>query len=170
MARALGIALDTKGFDKMLQSIDKEHRKPALKEAMYVGVGIARAKIRERYHDAKPNSNLGEAIVPFMYPSGEGAGVRRFYVKGGLGNRYDSQSPKYRAYILNFLEQGATDRRTKGKGRIRHGRNYFGLNRGSIPALKFFRKGWNASRNKAVKEMERVLLKKIADLARGKAG
>ena len=100
--------------------------------------------------------------------SGEGGGVRRYYVKGGMGAKYGSQSPKYRAYILNFLEHGATDRKTKGKGRVRRGMEWAGLNRGSIPALKFFRKGWGASRNKAVKEMERVLLKKIAELARGK--
>ena len=168
MARALGIALDKKGFDKMIEAIDKEHRVPALKEAMYTGVGIVRAKIRAKYHAAKPQSNLDEAIVPFMYPSGEGGGVRRYYVKGGMGVKHDSRSPKYRAYILNFLEQGAADRKTKGKGRVRRGMEWAGLNRGSIPALKFFRKGWGASRNKAVKEMERVLLKKIAELARGK--
>ena len=168
MARALGIALDTKGFDKMIEAIDEEHRKPALKEAMYVGVGIVRSTIRAKYRAAKPQSNLDEAIVPFMYPTGEGGGVRRFYVKGGMGNQFGAQSPAYRAYILNFLEKGATDRRTKGKGRVRRGAKFAGLNRGSIPALRFFRKGWSASRNKAVKEMERVLLKKIAELARGK--
>lgn len=168
MARALGIALDTKGFDKMIEAIDERHRTPALKEAMYTGVGIVRAKIREKYAIAKPKSKLGEAIVPFMYPTGEGGGVRRYYVKGGMGNSFGSQSPAYRAYILNFLEKGANDRRTKGRGRIRRGAKFAGLNRGSIPALRFFKKGWSASRNRAVKEMERVLLKKIAELARGK--
>ena len=58
MARALGIALDTKGFDKMIEAIDEEHRKPALKEAMYTGVGIVRAKIREKYHAAKPQNQV----------------------------------------------------------------------------------------------------------------
>jgi hypothetical protein len=166
--KPLGIALDTKGFDKMVEAIDKEHRKPALKKAMFAGVGIVRAKIREKYYAAKPQSNLGEAIVPFMYPSGEGGGVRRFYVKGGMGNQFGAQSPAYRAYILNFLEKGAADRKTTGQGRIRWGPQFADLNRGSIPALKFFKKGWGASRNKAVKEMERVLLREIADLARGK--
>lgn len=166
--KGLGIALDTKGFDKMLEAIDKKHRIPALKEALYVGVGMVQNKIRTNYKTAKPSSNLDQAIVPYMYPSGEGAGVRRWYVKGGMGARYGRTSPIYRAYILNFLEKGAINRVTKGKGRKQRGANYAGRNRGSIPALRFFRRGWSSTKNKALKEMERLLLIKIAKLSKGK--
>lgn len=160
------LALDVRGFNKMVEAVDAKHRTPALKKAMYSAGSVVLNKVRGNYRALKPQSDLWQGIVPFMYPSGEGVGVRRYYIKGGQGKNYDRQGAQYRAYILNFVEQGATDRQTKGKGRVRRGPRYSGLYRGSIPKTQFFRKGWTGSRERAFKEMERVLLKKIADLAR----
>ena len=55
---------------------------------------------------------------------------------------------------------------TKGKGPKRNGPKNRGLNRGSIPATGFFRKGYNSSKNKAAKEIERLILSAIAKQAR----
>lgn len=168
MARNLGFALDSKGFDKMIEALSPENRKESTAKALRAGATIVQEKIRNNYSKLKPKSNLGRAIVLYGYPSGEGAVVRRFYKKGSKrpATADDKKSPFYRAYILNFIEQGATDRRTKGRGQKRRGGNYYGLNRGSIPATKFFRKGYNSSKNKSLKEIERVLLTEIAKQAR----
>jgi hypothetical protein len=114
------------------------------------------------YKSKKPDSDLDKAILVHIYPDGEGAVVRRHYVKGGQGRNYQSNDPLYRAYILNFLEKGAKDRKTKGKGWRYAGQK---LNRGSIPALKFFSKGRGRSRNKSLKEIERILLVGLAQQA-----
>ena len=158
-------ALDKRGFDKMISALAPENRKEGVRDAMIIGATIVRNKIRANYQKIKPQSDLYKGIHAEIYPSAEGAVVRRFYVKGGMGAQYDKHSPVYRAYILNFIEKGATDRRTKGKGKSSR---YFGhqMNRGSIPAYRFFAKGFSGSRNKAFREMERSILKTIADIAR----
>lgn len=163
MARIAQMSLDQRGFDKMVANLSPENRKKGVARALRAGAEIVQNKIRRNYEKIKPDSDLGKAIVLYEFPSGEGMVVRRFYKKGG--NRRptsdEKASPLYRSYILNFIEQGAADRRTKGKGKIRQG-----LNRGSIPAYKFFRKGYNSSRNKAFKEIERILLTELAKQAR----
>jgi hypothetical protein len=163
MARIAQMSLDQKGFDKMVAALSPENRKKSVARALRAGAEIVRNKIRSNYAKIKPDSDLGKAIVLYEFPSGEGMVVRRFYKKGG--NRRptsdEKASPLYRSYILNFIEQGAADRRTKGRGKVRRG-----LNRGSIPAYKFFRKGYSGSRNKAFKEIERVLLQELAKQAR----
>jgi hypothetical protein len=163
MARIAQMSLDQKGFDKMVAALSPENRKKSVARALRAGAEIVRDKIRSNYAKIKPDSDLGKAIVLYEFPSGEGMVVRRFYKKGG--NRRptsdEKASPLYRSYILNFIEQGAADRRTKGRGKVRRG-----LNRGSIPAYKFFRKGYSGSRNKAFKEIERVLLTELAKQAR----
>ena len=167
MAKFAQMSLDQRGFDKMVTALSPENRKKGVARALRAGANIVQNKIRANYSKIKPNSDLGKAIVLYEFPSGEGAVVRRFYAKGGIkSSEDDTKSPFYRSYILNFIEKGATDRRTKGKGRIRRGPSYQGLNRGSIPAYKFFRKGYNSSRNKAFKEMERILLQELAKQAR----
>lgn len=162
MGKAAAFILETKGFDKMVEALSPEKRKPVLKEAMLRGGGIVQRTIRSVYKESKPGSNLGKGILLHLYPSAEGATVRRLYVPGGAGKRYAKGSPYYRSYILNFLNAGAKDRYTKGKGR------YYGktLSRGSIPALKFFQKGRNKARNKAFAEIERYLLVELAKQAR----
>ena len=168
MARELGFALDTKGFDKMIEALSPENRKKGTAKALRMGASVVRSKIRSNYEKIKPDSDLGRAIVLYEFPSGEGAIVRRFYKRGSKrpATEDEKKSPFYRAYILNFIEQGATDRKTKGKGQKRIGPNYRGLNRGSIPRYRFFRKGYNSAKNKALKEIERVLLTEIAKQAR----
>ena len=168
MAKIAQMSLDQKGFDKMVAALSPENRKKSVARALRAGAEIVQNKIRSNYAKIKPDSDLDKAIVLYEFPSGEGMVVRRFYKKGG--NRQSTSdekaSPLYRSYILNFIEQGASDRRTKGKGQKRIGPQYRGLNRGSIPAYKFFRKGYNSSKNKAFKEIERVLLKELAKQAR----
>lgn len=155
------MSLDQRGFDKMVANLSPENRKKGVARALRAGAEIVQNKIRRNYEKIKPDSDLGKAIVLYEFPSGEGMVVRRFYKKGGNRPSDEKASPLYRSYILNFIEQGASDRRTKGKGKFRQG-----LNRGSIPAYKFFRKGYNSSRNKAFKEIERVLLTELAKQAR----
>lgn len=168
MAREFGFSLDQRGFDKMVEALSPENRKKGVARALRAGANIAQEKIRRNYSRIKPDSDLGKAIVVYEFPSGEAAIVRRFYKKGAErpASNDEKASPFYRAYILNFIEKGATDRKTKGKGRIRIGGNYVGLNRGSIPAYHFFRKGFVSSVNKALKEIERVLLVEIAKQAK----
>lgn len=162
MARIAQMSLDQRGFDKMVANLSPENRKKGVARALRAGAEIVQNKIRGNYAKIKPDSDLGKAIVLYEFPSGEGMVVRRFYKKGGNQPTSDEKaSPLYRSYILNFIEQGASDRRTKGKGKFRQG-----LSRGSIPAYKFFRKGYNSSRNKAFKEIERVLLQELAKQAR----
>lgn len=168
MAKIAQMSLDQRGFDKMVANLSAENRKKGVARALRAGANIVQNKIRSNYEKIKPNSDLGKAIVLYEFPSGEGAIVRRFYKKGSKrpATEDEKRSPFYRSYILNFIEQGATDRKTKGKGQKRLGPQYRGLNRGSIPAYKFFRKGYNSSRNKAFKEIERVLLQELAKQAR----
>ena len=161
MAKAVGVAFDSKGFDKMVEALSPERRKPILKDVMLRGAYIIRNKIREKYKSIKSDSNLDQAIVVHLYPSNEGAVIRRYYVKGGTSRNYDSDDPKLRAYILNFIEQGATDRKLRGRGKYPQG-----TNRGSIPRYRFFRKGYNAGKNRAMKEIERTLLQELAKQAR----
>ena len=163
MARELGFSFDMKGFDKMLESVSRDNRKKVVSHALRAGANIIQNKIRSNYKKLKPDSNLDKAIVLYEYPSGEGAIVRRFYVKRGLGGKYSKNGPIYRSYILNYIESGAKDRYTNGKGKFPRG-----LYRGSIPATRFFRKGYNSSKNKAAKEIERLILTAIAKQARGK--
>jgi hypothetical protein len=160
MSKSAAFILDTKGFDKMVEALNKDKREPVLKSAMMKGASLVRENIRSTYKGMKPASDLDQAIVSYIYPSGEGAVVRRFYVKGGMGKNFDKEGPIYRSYILNFLEKGAKDRQTKGKGKRYAGKR---LNRGSIPALKFFQRG--RSRAKAFKEIERYLLVELAKQA-----
>lgn len=168
MAKIAQMSLDQRGFDKMVAALSPENRKKGVARALRAGAEIVQNKIRGNYEKIKPNSDLGKAIVLYEFPSGEGAIVRRFHKKGSKLPETDDEkkSPFYRAYILNFIEQGATDRKTKGKGQKRIGSQYRGLNRGSIPAYKFFRKGYNSSRNKAFKEIERILLTELAKQAK----
>lgn len=162
MSKSAAFILDTKGFDKMVEALGKDRRKPVLKNAMMKGASLVRENIRSTYKGMKPASDLDQAIVSYIYPSGEGAVVRRFYVKGGMGKNFDKEGPIYRSYILNFLEKGAKDRQTKGKGKRYAGKR---LNRGSIPALKFFQRGRGRSRARAFKEIERYLLVELAKQA-----
>ena len=154
MRKGAAFILDTKGLDKMFNSIAPQNRKRVLKEAMDMGSRLVQMNIRSVYSAAKPNSELYKGIVRHIYPSAEGAVVRRFYIKRGQGKNYNSKSPLFRSYILNFLERGATARRTRGKGARYYGKQ---LNRGSIPALKFFQKGRNKSKQKAFREIERFV-------------
>lgn len=161
-SRSSALLLDTKGLDRMINALSPEKRTPVLKEAMLRGGMAAREKIRTRYQRSKPGSDLYEAIQLHLYPSGEGAVVRRLYVKGGTGNKFSKDSPYYRSYILNFLEKGAVARKTRGKGQRYAGKV---LNRGSIPALKFFQKGRYAGLKAAFKTMERYVLTELAKIA-----
>ena len=154
MRKGAAFILDAKGLDRMFNSIAPQNRKRVLKEAMDMGSRLVQMNIRATYSAAKPNSDLYKGIVRYIYPSAEGAVVRRFYIKRGRGRNYDSKSPLFRSYILNFLERGATARLTRGKGARYYGKQ---LNRGSIPALKFFQKGRNKSRQKAFREIERFV-------------
>lgn len=162
--RIAGIYIDRTGFDKMLANIAPEKRKPIAKQAMLAGASVVKWSIRKAYKTAKPNSNLDKAIVTYVYPSGEGSVARRFYIKGGTAGRYPPRSHHYRSYILNFLEKGATDRETEGKIGSRWPMRR--LNRGSIPALYFFKKGARRARKKTRIEVERFLLREIAKQAR----
>lgn len=162
------IVLDKLGFDKMMEAINEKNRKRVLRDAMLIGGTFVQRKIRAVYKSAKPDSDLDRAILVHLFPSGEGAVVRRLYVPGGAGKKYGAGTPYYRSYILNFLEKGAKERRTKGRGKIRNGPKYAGLNRGSIPALRFFARGRGRSLNKAFKEMERYVLVELAKQAREK--
>lgn len=167
MAKILQMSFDQRGFDRMVSALSPANRKEGVVRALRAGAKVIQDKIRSNYSRIKPKSDLGDAIVLYEFPSGEGAIVRRFYKKGSRRPDSDEKkSPFYRAYILNFIEKGATDRKTKGKGRVRSGVRYRGLNRGSIPAYNFFRRGYNSSRNKAFKEIERVLLQEISRQAR----
>lgn len=159
------MSLDQRGFDRMVEALAPENRAKAARKALRAGANIIQNKVRSNYKRIKPDSDLDKAIVLYEFPSGEGAIVRRFFKKA-MQQKGDSKSPYRRAYILNYIEQGAQDRRTKGKGKIRRGSNWAGLNRGSIPAYRFFRKGYNSSRNKAFKEIERILLVELAKQAR----
>lgn len=162
MSKSAAFILDTRGLDRMVNALNKENRLPVLKNAMAKGSNLVRENIRSAYKGMKPASDLDQAIVSYVYPSGEGAVVRRFYVKGGMGKNFDKEGPIYRSYILNFLEKGAKGRHTKGKGKRYAGKK---LNRGSIPALKFFQRGRGRSRAKAFKEVERYLLVELAKQA-----
>ena len=157
------LLLDTTGFDKMLDAISPERRKPVLREAMLRGGMVVREKIRANYQNKKPDSELYKAILLHLYPSGEGAVVRRLYVKGGAGSKFPKDSPYYRSYILNFLEKGTKQRTTKGKG-SRYARQM--LNRGSIKAMRFFSRGRSSAMRKALQEMERYVLVELAKQAR----
>lgn len=165
ISKRAAFLLDTQGFDKLVEALSKENREPALKKAMFTGARMVQENIRKAYKSAKPNSKLGDAIMFHAYPSYEGTVVRRFYVKGGVGMQFGKDSPLYRSYILNFLEKGASDRRTRGKGKVRRGMKYYNLSRGSIPALKFFQKGKNRGRNKIFKAIEKVLTEELAKQA-----
>jgi hypothetical protein len=162
IAKSQYLSIDTKGLDKLVDNLSKKNRTPVLKKAMWHGASIVQKSIRSVYKSQKPNSDLDNAITMHIYPDGEGAVVRRYYIKGGQGRNYSSDDPLYRAYILNFLEKGAKDRKTKGKGR-----RYAGLelNRGTIPALKFFSKGRSRSRSRAMKEIEKILLEALSTQA-----
>lgn len=168
MAKIAQMSLDQRGFDKMVEALSPENRKKGVARALRAGANIVQNKIRSNYERIKPDSELGKAIVLYEFPSGEGVVVRRFYKKGSKRPASDEEkkNPLYRSYILNFIEKGATDRRTKGKGKIRNGANWAGLNRGSIPTYRFFRKGFTSSRNKAFKEIEKILLQELAKQAR----
>lgn len=161
--KSAAFILDQRGFDRLVDNLSLENRKAALEKAMLAGALIVQKSVRNVYKSLKPNSDLDEAILVHLYPSREGAVVRRLYVKGGAGNKYGSDTPYYRSYILNFINAGAKDRRTRGK----KGR-YAGmqLNRGSIPATKFFQKGRNKAKNPAFKEIERILLVELAKQAK----
>lgn len=163
MARYGVLTLDKRGLDKMFDALSAENRKPALQRAMLAGAKVIQSSIRRNFSRIRPGSNLDKAIWVEVFPSGEGAVVRRFYVKGGAGSKFDKNGPFYRSYILNFFEKGAQDRHTKGKGMKYRGQT---LNRGSIPAYGFFRKGFSGSRNKAFKEIERIALQEIAKQSR----
>jgi hypothetical protein len=162
MRRSAALLLDTKGFDSLVQRLDKTNRKPALKEAIVEGASIVQKNIRSIYKSAKPSSNLDQAIVMHVYPSAEGVVVRRFYIKGGMGKNYDSSSPIYRSYILNFWERGTKKRYTKGRG-SRYARQ--SIYRGALPAIKFFQKGISGSKRMAFREIERILLKNLEKIA-----
>ena len=165
MARIMQMSLDQRGFDRMVEALAPENRAKVTRKALRAGANIIQNKVRSNYKRIKSDSDLDKAIVLYEFPSGEGAIVRRFFKKA-MQQKGDSKSPFHRAYILNFIEQGAQYRRTKGKGKTRRGSNWAGLNRGSIPAYRFFRKGYNSSRNKAFKEIERILLVELAKQAR----
>ena len=162
-SKSSALLLDTKGFDKMVNALSHDKRTPVLKEAMLRGGMVAREKIRASYQRKKPDSELYKAILVHLYPSGEGAVVRRLYVKGGTGDKFPKDSPYYRSYILNFLEKGAKPRTTKGKGRRYAGQM---LNRGSIQAMRFFSRSRGPAMKKALKEMERYILVELAKMAR----
>ena len=171
MAKMLQFSLDQRGLDRMVEALKPENRKEGVARAIRAGASIIQNKVRSNYQRIKPESDLYKAIRLYKYPSAEGAVVRRFYVKGGVGAKYKKgegrdAGPLYRAYILNFIEHGTSDRHTKGKGKKYRGARYSGLNRGSIPASKFFRKGVTGSVNKAFKEIERQLLIEIAKQAK----
>lgn len=163
MARYGLLTLDKRGLDKMFGALSSENRKPALQRAMLAGAQVIQSGIRRNFSRIRPGSSLGAAIWVEVFPSGEGAVVRRFYVKGGMGSAFSKDGPFYRSYILNFFEKGAQNRQTKGQGVKYRGKV---MNRGSIPAYNFFSKGFSSSRNKAFKEMERIALQEIAKQAR----
>ena len=162
MRKSAALLLDTKGFDLLVQRLDKASREPALKEAMVKGASIVQKKVRDVYKAAKPSSNLDQAIVMHIYPSAEGAVVRRFYLKGGMGRGFDKTSPLYRSYILNFWERGTKERYTKGRG-SRYARQ--SIYRGALPAIKFLQKGISSSKRMAFREIEKILLTKLEKIA-----
>lgn len=164
--KGAALAVDPEGFNRMLNNLSPENRKPALRAAMIQGGAEILGNIRRAYKRVKPNSNLDSAVVMEIYPSGEGAVVRRFYVKGGVGDGFPKDGSFFRSYILNFVDKGATDRRTKGKGKKYRGMRYFNLSRGSIPASNFFSRGRRQGRSRIYKRMERTLLVALANQAR----
>ena len=159
--KSAALILDQKGFDKIVDNLAEKNRVPALKKAIGAGSSIVLRTIRSIYKNSKPESELDRGIVRHMFPSGEGAVVRRFYIKGGMGKNYDSSSPIYRSYILNFWEKGTKDRVTKGKGMYKAG-----ARRGKLPALKFFSRARNRAKKPALREIERILLTELANQAR----
>ena len=163
LRRSSAFILDAEGIDKMLNALSPERRAPVLRKAMTEGAHFVKRNIRSVYKGLKPNSDLDKGIVAYVYPSGEGAIVRRFYIKGGAGKNYSGDNPLYRAYILNFLEKGAQNRVTKGKGKKFR---WINKSRGSIPALKFFQRGRTKSKARFFKDTERMILTELAKQAR----
>lgn len=164
MSRKTFAALvDDSGFERILANLAPEKRVPVMQTAMLRGAVIVQKKVRSVWKASHPDSDLDRAILIGLYPSGEGAVARRHYVKGGEGRDMDKRDPKYRAYILNFFENGTKPRTTKGKIGSKYPRKR--LNRGAIKALKMFAKGYSR-RNAAIKEIERYLLVELAKQAR----
>ena len=163
LRKSAGFLLDSKGFDRMIENLSKEKRTPVLKAAMTKGAVIIRDSVRGKYSASKPNSDLYKGIVKYVYKSGEGAIVRRFYTKAGKSFQ-DKKSPLWRSYILNFWEKGTIQRLTKGKFGSRYPRQR--LNRGALKGIRFFSKGVSSSKNKAYRNMENFVLRQIAKQAR----
>lgn len=157
--------IDVSGFERMINNISPENRKGAMKYAMSGGAQIVQKRVRNVWKRAHQGSDLDQAILYGLYDSGEGAVIRRHYVKGGMGRNMNRRDPKYRSYILNFFENGTKPRQTKGKIGSRWPQNR--LNRGLVKALGMFRKGANSTAlNQAMKEIERRLLVELAKQAR----
>lgn len=74
MSKSAAFILDTKGLDRMVNALNKENRLPVLKNAMAKGSGLVRENIRSAYKGMKPASDLDQAIVSYVYPSGEEIG------------------------------------------------------------------------------------------------
>lgn len=138
--------LDAEGFERMSRNLDPKNRAKVLREAMYRGGSFVRKTVRTVYKESKPQSTLGNAIMLHIFPSGEGAVVRRFYVKGGQGHKFSKKSDFYRAYILNILEKGGKDRKTRR-----------GYNRGTAPALRFFSRGTRRAKKNAMNIIRQYL-------------
>ena len=139
--------LEDEGFKELADRLSPQNRRRALQDAMHAGGVFVRKTVRDVYKAGKPNSTLYNAIVLNLFPTGEGAIVRRFYVKGGTGELLKSNSDLLRGYILNFVEKGAKNRKTRK-----------GYNRGSIRAFRFFRRGVARSKNGAIELIRQSLL------------
>lgn len=154
--RGRAFLLEDKGLKEMADRLSPQNRKKALRIAMREGGSFVQKKVQTVYREAKPTSTLYNAIVLHLYPSGEGAIVRRAYIKGGSGKLFEKNSDLYRAYILNFVEKGTGQRKTKK-----------GYNRGGYKGIFFFRKGVNRARNTAINKIRAVLLAALEKQAKG---
>lgn len=146
--------LEDKGLKEMADRLSPQNRKKALRIAMREGGSFVQKKVQTVYREAKPTSTLYNAIVLHLFPSGEGAVVRR--AKGGSGKLFEKNSDLYRAYILNFVEKGTGQRKTEKE-----------YNRGGYKGIFFFRKGVNRARNTAINKIRAVLLAALEKQAKG---
>lgn len=148
--------INANGYNELVKRLAPERRKAIASAALLQGATFVRNVIRNNYRSLKPDSELWRGYVLYLFPSGTGAVVRRFYAKKRTGS-----GTLDRAYILNFIEKGATNRTTRGRGRYKSG-----LNRGSLPAYHVFSRGSRQAKEGALGLIRRKLLTEIAKMSK----
>ena len=167
MSDDYAIQVDTKRLEVLFNELDPKHLRYASRSAFNKAGRIILNGVKEEYRGMFPGSVLQKDIHMKAYRSGKGVMVDLLYTK-----RHSKGDALYKSYVMKILELGNYKGKRISKGNYKAYRPEMSswsnqrwisaltaarADRGNIKAYHFFKKGTEATQERALQEINNLL-------------